>query len=82
MTLHSIRRILSVAGPLLGLGVLVFATPEGVAAQTPDLGQQTLGRAYWHVFIAYTIGWALILGWIVSIARRVGALERRIEREE
>jgi CcmD family protein len=41
-----------------------------------NLGAQSL-RPYWHVFIAYAIAWALIGGWVISIARRLGALEKR-----
>lgn len=61
----------------------VFA-PSGVAAassglfQAPDLASQTLGRAYWHVFIAYAVLWLLLLGWVVWIVRRLSKLERKL----
>lgn len=52
--------------------------PADTLAQATELGRQTLGRAYWHVFVAYAIAWLLIGGWIVSIARRLARVERRL----
>jgi CcmD family protein len=64
--------------------VLAFApwawialTPVASAAQTAAQGVGGM-RAYWHVFIAYTIAIALVLGWVVSIARRLRDLEERL----
>ncbi len=53
---------------------------EALLAQVApgSLASQTL-RDYTHVFAAYAIAWLLILGWIVSVARRLQALERRFE---
>jgi hypothetical protein len=45
--------------------------------QASAMGQQSL-RPYWHVFIAYAIAVVFILGWVISIARRLSALERRL----
>ena len=45
--------------------------------QAGALAQQSL-RPYWHVFIAYAIALVLVLGWVISIARRLGRLERRL----
>jgi CcmD family protein len=39
-------------------------------------------RAYWHVFIAFAIAWALLFGYVVVLGRRFGALEKEIERLE
>ena len=39
-------------------------------------------RAYWHLFGAYAIVWVLLFGYAISLGRRSGALERRIERLE
>ncbi|MDT8342553.1 MAG: hypothetical protein RQ751_13665 [Longimicrobiales bacterium] len=64
------------AGLLLTLTV---ADPAPLAAQAEALGRQTLGRPYWHVFLSYAIGWALILGWVVSVARRLAHVERRLQ---
>lgn len=48
-------------------------------------GQETVGRlagqslkAYWHVFIAYAIAIVMILGWVVSIARRLARIEAQL----
>jgi hypothetical protein len=67
------------------LAVLVAAVLAPLAAgplsaQAEALGRQTLGRPYWHVFIAYAIGWVLILGWIVAVARRLGRVERSLQK--
>lgn len=35
-------------------------------------------RAYWHVFIAYTIVWLLVFGYVLSLGRRFGRLEREL----
>lgn len=39
-----------------------------------------LERAYWHVFLAFGIAWALILGYAVLLNRRVGTAERDLAR--
>lgn len=71
-----------VASLALALFVLLAAGgPDALVAQNADLGAQRLGRPYWHVFAAYAIGWAFILGWIVSIARRLRSVERKLDRE-
>ena len=69
----SFVRICAAAVFLLGVSVV------GLVAQEPGSGV-ALGnlRAYRHVFIAYAVGWVLILGWIVSIARRLGRIESRL----
>ncbi|MFC1661787.1 CcmD family protein [Gemmatimonadota bacterium] len=60
-----------------------FAFPEVMTAQggLPDpqaLASQSL-RGYTHMFIAYAIAWGLIMAWVVSIARRLGRLEKALE---
>ena len=63
------------------LGVLLFqASPVWAQAGTV-LGRQTLGRAYWHVFAAYAVMWILVLGWVVSIVRRLRRVEDRLGNE-
>ncbi len=68
--------------PLFGiaLGAALLAWPDASAAQTgaEALQRQSL-RPYWYVFIAYALVWILVMGWIVSILRRLGRLERRME---
>ena len=65
----------------LVLGVLLLqASPLWAQAGTA-LGGQTLGRAYWHVFAAYAVVWILILGWVISIVRRLRRVEERLGTE-
>ncbi|HSR43241.1 MAG TPA: CcmD family protein [Longimicrobiales bacterium] len=71
---HPIRRTLS--GTLVP--ILTLALPAVLEAQAGELGGQSL-RGYWHVFAAYAAGWALILGWIVSIFRRLGRIDREMD---
>ncbi|MCJ7630205.1 MAG: hypothetical protein E4G90_06795 [Gemmatimonadales bacterium] len=70
-------------GLVLVLSFLFVLLPEGALAQggLPDpnaLAGQSL-RGYTHMFIAYFIAWGLILGWVVSIARRLGRVERALK---
>ncbi|MBW3630848.1 MAG: CcmD family protein [Gemmatimonadetes bacterium] len=39
-------------------------------------------RAYWHVFVAFAVAWALLFGYVVALGRRFGSLEREIRRLE
>ncbi|MDB4952185.1 MAG: hypothetical protein JWM27_4834 [Gemmatimonadetes bacterium] len=36
-------------------------------------------RAYWHVWIAFTLAWLLLFGYVVSVGRRFGKVERELE---
>ena len=58
----------------------IALTPATSVAQTAS---QSVGglRAYWHVFIAYTIAIVLVLGWVVSIGRRLREVEQRLDSE-
>lgn len=63
---------------------LALVLPAGAAAwqMGPEgLSGQTLGRGYLHVFLAYALAWALVLGWVVSIARRLARVEHRLDDE-
>jgi CcmD family protein len=52
--------------------VLAQSMPaEGLASQSL--------RPFRFVFIAYAIAWILVFGWVVSVARRVSSLSRRLE---
>lgn len=67
---------------ILGLALTSALSAAGpLAAQAEELGRQTLGRPYWHVFISYAIAWLLIFGWVVSIARRLGRVERSLQNQ-
>ncbi len=63
---------------LLAAALVAMSSPE-LAAQGADLASQTLGRAYWHVFAAYAIGWILVLGWVIRIGRRLARLEEAVK---
>jgi CcmD family protein len=70
-------------GLFFALALLVVFLPEAVQAQSglPDpnaLASQNL-RGYTHMFIAYFIAWGLIFGWVVSIARRLGRVEKALK---
>ena len=58
--------------------LLLLSVPGALAAQAAQLGQQTLGRPYWHVFIGYALVWVFVGGWVISIARRLARIERRL----
>ena len=51
---------------------------QGGLADPQAIASQSL-RGYNHMFIAYFIAWAIILGWVVSIARRLGRVEKALE---
>jgi len=73
-------------GRILGAalaGALILASPGISFAQAADneLARQTLGLPYWHVFIAYAVVWLLIAGWVISIARRLSEVEKRLGRD-
>jgi CcmD family protein len=60
---------------------LVLAAPA-VAQETAlpgaGLAEQSL-RPYAFVFIAYTVLWVFVFGWVVTVARRLARLERRLD---
>ena len=35
-------------------------------------------RAYWHVFIAFTVAWLLLFGYVVMLGRRFRRLEEQL----
>ncbi len=72
-------RLRWLSGALVIALIATLGIPEDLVAQGAALGQQRLGRPYLFVFLAYAIAWALIFGWIISIARRLRSLERKID---
>ncbi len=66
---------------LVVLGVLLLEVNQAWAQAGTPLGTQTLGRAYWHVFAAYAVVWLLVLGWVISIVRRLRRIEERLGTE-
>ena len=61
--------------------IIVVCCPAVALAQSGEapLGSQTLGRAYWHVFVAYAIAWLLVAFWLAAISRRLGRVEGRVD---
>jgi CcmD family protein len=43
-----------------------------------DMGAQNL-QPYHFLFVAYALAWILVFGWVVSVARRLARLEKRLE---
>ena len=64
----------------MSAGPLILTIPSLWSAQAAagELARQTLGRPYWHVFIAYAVVWLLVAGWVISIARRLSRVEKRL----
>ncbi len=79
------RRVAAAARALLAAGAAAVAALAAPAAAfalqegATDLASQHLGRGYTHVFIAYALAWAIILGWVIAIARRLARIERRMD---
>jgi CcmD family protein len=61
---------------------LLIALPIAGFAQGPAdpnaLANQNL-RGYTHMFIAYSIAWLVVVGWVISIARRLGRVEKALK---
>lgn len=74
-TLAALTRTFATASLGLVLSASALLAQQGLPAGT--MAQQSL-RPYWHVFIAYAIAIVLVLAWVISIARRLSALEKRL----
>jgi CcmD family protein len=59
------------------LSLLMALGATAVAAQSGAAGVGGM-RAYWHVFIAYAIVILLVLGWVISIGRRLKDIQERL----
>ena len=62
---------------------LLFCATTLFAQETSELpgaqlAAQSLGRPYWHVFIAYAVAIGIVLFWVVSIGRRLSEIEKKI----
>jgi CcmD family protein len=79
--MNRFRITLPTAAVLLAAFMVLAAPAEllGAAQQTVDFASETLGRGYWHMFIAYALAWIFVLGWAISIGRRLAEIERRLE---
>ena len=63
---------------VLAFIVLAAHTQILPAQDIGAIGRQTLGRPYWHVFLAYLVSWILIFGWLISISRGLRRIENRL----
>lgn len=67
--------------PVSAMLLLLTSTALRLSAQTMPgevVASQSL-RAYHFVFVAYALAWILVLGWVVTVARRLARLARRLE---
>ncbi len=64
--LTSLALFLAVVGPLVGQ-----------ESGSGSLGAQNL-RPFGFVFAAYALAWLMVLGWIVSVGRRLARLDRAV----
>lgn len=74
-------RALRILSRLVVPVLLSAATALPAVAQTlpgSDVGAQNL-RPYHFLFIAYALAWLLVFGWVVSVARRLARVEKRLE---
>jgi len=68
------------SGTFILLALLLSVPDLAIAQGLPSgdaLASQNL-RGYTHMFIAYSIAWFLVIGWVISIARRLGRVERAL----
>lgn len=63
----------------LGTGLPVLAQQSGALPGAGGLGAQNL-RPYHFLFFAYALAWILVLGWVISIGRRISRLSERLEK--
>lgn len=74
-------RIKNTVSRLLALMLLLLVAAP-VAAQEPTLPSANIGaqslRPYWNVFIAYAIAIVMVLAWVISIGRRLKAVEEKL----
>lgn len=61
------------------LCLLIFPQLSWAQGMSEAIAGQNL-RGYTHMFIAYAIAWLVVVGWIISIARRLGRVERELNR--
>jgi|GEM_PF-908635 len=72
----------SVTGAPLVAAPTASNAQSGSTAQSglpPQSGPPRTLRAYWHVFIAFTLAWLLLFGYALSLGRRFGKVERELD---
>lgn len=65
-----------VAGTLWGGALTIVLLLAGAGQLFAQGGGAQSLRPYWHVFIAYAAVWLILMGWVVSISRRLARIER------
>lgn len=70
-------RVLKGFLPVLLLLLAVVPLVAQEAMPGGGLSGQSL-RPYRFVFYAYALAWLLVLGWVVSVARRMARLNKRL----
>lgn len=72
--MHMLRPRPGIARLAALAALLALSAPLDAQVGTEVLAQQSL-RPYWYVFIAYGLAWLLLMGWILSIGRRIRRLD-------
>lgn len=81
MNPHPRRRFLLMTIPLLAFVLILVAAPlvaQESSLPGTELASQSL-RPYRFVFYAYALAWVMVLGWVVSVARRAMGLAKRLQ---
>lgn len=60
--------------------VAVNTLSQETPAPTTEIVLPRLMRPFYHVFAAFGLAWALILGYVVSVRRRIDRLEAEVQR--
>lgn len=72
-------RLVKLSSVALFLILVLAVAPAAEAAQASGSAAGVGGlRAYWHVFIAYTVVIVLVLGWVISIGKRLKDVQERL----
>lgn len=81
-TRHIMHRVKHTVAGSTALVLFAIVTPALWAQEISGLPPSTMGaqslRPYWHVFIAYAIAIVMVLGWVVSIGRRLKNVEEKL----
>lgn len=78
----TMHRLKNAAAASLVLILFAVVTPALSAQEISGLPPSTMGeqslRPYWNVFIAYAIAIVMVLGWVISIGRRLKNVEEKL----